>query len=195
MTEIKFNTKWLDKLNDPKRLEIQPTQTMWEALGGEESWTSLIDIGAGTGFFSKEFLKFMPQGKVLALDIKDTMLEWMAENLKEVKEGRIIPCKMQEAATPLEDEVGDAAMMINLHHELHEPARMLQEVLRILRPGGKVLIVDWLPIETPMGPPQKIRVTPQAIEAQLTTQGFTQVEAHDILPMHSCVVGQKPPLT
>jgi len=192
MVDIKFDPKKLAKLNDPARLKIQPPQAIWDALELAQAPTCLVDIGAGTGFFAKEFIKFMPQGQVYALDIKDVMLAWMSENLAEVREGRITPVKMDESQTPLADQVADLVCMINLHHELHDPQALLKDCLRILKPGGKLLIIDWLPIETPMGPPLEIRLSPGQILGQLLQAGYDQTQSKDFMPMHSFVLGSKP---
>ncbi|MDX2471356.1 MAG: class I SAM-dependent methyltransferase [SAR324 cluster bacterium] len=190
MEDIKFDPKKLAKLNNPERLEMQPPKEMWD-LCALKNPDCIVDIGAGTGFFAKEFAKFF-SGRVLALDISDIMLGWMCDNLSEVMSGRIQPLKMQEASMPLDESVADLAYMINLHHELHEPHGLLTDCLRILKPGGKVMICDWKAVEMEMGPPLKIRITEDKIKAQLEEAGFKDVQVFDSLPMHSLVIATNP---
>jgi len=48
--------------------------------------------------------------------------------------------------------------MINLYHELEDPLKMLEESRRLLKKGGKLMIIDWKKGETPEGPPLELRL-------------------------------------
>jgi len=81
--------------------------------------------------------------------------------------------------------------MINLHHELKAPEQILAEARRLLKPGAKIMIVDWKTEETPEGPPLKIRVAPGVIRGQLKKAGFVNIFESDGLPYHHILVGEK----
>jgi len=186
----KFDPKKLAKLNDPKRLEYLNPDLIWEKAGLKNP-SVLIDIGAGTGFFALLFREKMKKGKVYASDISDEMLSWMEDNLPPESKGKIIPVKMEESSVPLSSDVADLAYMINLHHELEEPQKVLREALRLLRRGGKLLIIDWKKEKTPEGPPLEIRVTEETIESQMLKAGFKDVTKYPVLPYHYFLVGEK----
>ncbi|HUO77107.1 MAG TPA: class I SAM-dependent methyltransferase, partial [Thermodesulfovibrionales bacterium] len=167
MSEFKkFDPRKLDKLNDPKRLEYLNPDLIWEKAALKDP-SILIDIGAGTGFFALLFSKKMKKGKVYACDISDEMLLWLEDNLPSESKGRVIPVRMEESSVPLSEDMADLVYMINLHHELEQPQKILREALRLLRRGGKLLIIDWKKEQTPEGPPLEIRVTEEAIESQM----------------------------
>lgn len=174
--EKKFDPKKLKKLNDPDRLKDIPPQEIWERLEMEDA-AVLVDIGAGTGFFSIPFQKLTKTGCVFACDISDTMVQWMQENLCPDHPG-IKPLKMEEAKIPLGDKMADLVFMINLHHELEDPETLLKESCRVLKDSGKIFIVDWKKKEMPQGPPLSIRVFPESIEKQLSDAGFRQIKTH-----------------
>jgi ubiquinone/menaquinone biosynthesis C-methylase UbiE len=186
----KFDPKKLVKLNDPKRLEYLNPDLIWDKAGIKNP-SVLIDIGAGTGFFALLFGKKMKKGKVYACDISDEMLSWLEDNLPRESKGRVIPVKMEESSVPLPDAMADLVYMINLHHELEEPRRILGEALRLLKRGGKLLILDWKREKTPEGPPLEIRVTEEAIESQMRNAGFRDVIKYAVLPYHHFLVGKK----
>ena len=127
MSEKKFDPKKLYKLNNPDRVKDIPPEFIWNELHLEKPEV-LVDIGAGTGFFSVHFLNLSKNGKNYSCDISDIMIEWMKENICPRYPG-IIPLKMQESVVPLEDEIADLVYMINLHHELEEPEKILRECL------------------------------------------------------------------
>ena len=189
-TEKKFDPKKLDKLNDPSRLKHLNPDIIWEKAALKNP-TVLVDVGAGTGFFALIFSKKMKNGKVYACDISDEMLHWMNNNLPVESKGSVIPMKMEESAIPLPDHTADLVYMINLHHELEEPLKVIAESSRLLREGGKLLIIDWKKEETPGGPPVDIRVTEETIESQMKQGGFSAVMKHHVLPHHNLLIGEK----
>jgi len=186
----KFDPKKLAKLNDPKRLEYLNPDLIWEKAGLKNP-SVLIDIGAGTGFFALLFSKKMKRGKLYACDISDEMLSWMKSNLPLESKGRVIPVKMEEGSVALPDDMADLVYMIDLHHELEEPLRVIRESRRLLKKGGKLLIIDWKKEQTPEGPPLEIRVTEETIESQMLKAGFRDIMKHTVLPYHYLLVGEK----
>lgn len=186
----KFDPKKLAKLNDPGRLEYLDPELIWEKAGPRKP-TVLIDIGAGTGFFALLFSKKLEKGKVYACDVSDEMLEWMEGNLPPESRGVVIPLRMEESSVPLPDGIADLVYMINLHHELEDAMRVIEESFRLLKKGGKLVIIDWKREETPQGPPVEIRVTEETIESQMHNNGFSNISRYAVLPYHHFLVGEK----
>jgi ubiquinone/menaquinone biosynthesis C-methylase UbiE len=186
----KFDPAKLAKLNDPKRLEILNPELIWTKADLKDP-DILVDIGAGTGFFALPFSRKVRKGKVYACDISEEMISWMKNNLPPESQGVVIPLKMEESSVPLPDGIADLVYMINLHHELEDPVAAIKEALRLLKSGGKLIIIDWKKEETPNGPPLTIRLTEETIESQMLACGFTNIRKHAVLPYHSFLVGGK----
>jgi ubiquinone/menaquinone biosynthesis C-methylase UbiE len=193
MAHLKFNMDKLERLNDPGRFETLPPDVFWDALGSPSGEATLVEIGAGTGLFAAEFVKRGPGAVVYAADTADQMLEWMRTHRLEVAAERIIPVKASEVGLPLPDAMADAAYMINLHHELESPEASYAEALRLLKPGGRLLVVDWAPRDTPKGPPQEIRAQAEDVVRMLEGVGFADAaERADALPWHWMVTAVRP---
>lgn len=190
MVSKKFDVRKLDKLNDPQRLQRENPDLIWDILALEEA-AVLVEIGAGTGFVAARFSRRIPSGKVYACDIEETMIAWMKEHLPEVEGGGIVPLRMDERSVPLADGIADLVYMVNLHHELEDPGAILREAHRLLKPGGKVAIVDWKREKTPEGPPLEIRVAADTIRAQMAAGGFAEIRSHADLPFHCFLEGRK----
>lgn len=190
MESRKFDPRKLAKLNDPKRLEYLSPDLIWDTLNPGDTHT-VVDIGAGTGVFAVLFSGKMKGGRVYACDVSDTMVTWMNDNLAQRLRDFVIPVKMEESSVPLTDELADLVYMINLHHELDEPEKIVQEAYRLLRKGGTLAIIDWKKEETSEGPPLSIRVTKEKIEGQLKAAGFSQVRDNPVLIYHNFVTGKK----
>ena len=190
MQSKKFNTKHIEKLNDPNRVKIQDPDLIWEKMA-LKSPLVLIEIGAGTGFFALPFSEKMKTGKVYACDISDDMLAWMKSNIPEKYAGAVIPTEMEESAVPLPDGCADLVYMINLHHELEDPKRLMAETHRLLKSGGKIMIIDW-DERAPFGPPPSIRVSEATLYAQMEDAGYVDIRRYDDLPYSHFLVAEKP---
>ncbi len=108
----------------------------------EDQWT-VGDLGCGTGAVTEALAPFVE--KVVAIDGSREMLRAARARLRgranvELRQGRL-------ERLPLEGQSLDAATLILVLHHLPDPARVLVEVARTLRPGGRLLIVDMLPHE------------------------------------------------
>lgn len=190
MAHLKFDIAKLERLNDPGRFETLNPKVMWIALG-EPLPEIVVDIGAGTGLFSAWFARAFPEATIYAVDLEDVMVDWMRENRPEVTEGRIVPVKADETKIPLPDDFAGLVTMINLHHELADPDATYAEALRLTKPGGQVLVVDWKPGDTPKGPPQEVRVSAETLAESLERAGYVRVRSHEGLPWANLVTGER----
>jgi len=190
MAHLKFDMAKLERLNDPGRFESLPPDVFWHALGEPVAARVIVEIGAGTGLFAAEFVGRAPGAVVYAADTAQQMLDWMREHRPEVAAGRIVPVLATETSVPLADAIADAIYMINLHHELAEPDASYAEAYRLLKPGGRLLVVDWADRDTPKGPPRDVRVSAAELTALLNRAGFTDVHVDcDTLPWHIMATG------
>ncbi len=189
MNEKKFDPKKLHKLNNPQRLEDIPPDYVWDKLSIEKT-DVLVEIGAGTAFFSIAFLQHAKPSKIYACDVSEIMIDWIEANVVP-KHPNIIPVKTEEDSIPLDDEIADLVFMINLHHEIDNPTLILEESYRILKPRGNIFIVDWKKKDMDEGPPMQIRCLPEQVNKQMVNSGFKHVKIINKLPKHFLVVGKK----
>ena len=189
MNDIKFDPKKLQKLNNPARLADIPLDEIQRRLPLEPHKV-IVDLGAGTAFFSVAFLERFNPETIYACDLSETMIQWIRENVCPAHP-RIKAIQTRESAVPLDDGVSDLIFMIALHHELENPSRFMDEAFRLLKPGGQVLIVDWLRKQMTEGPPVEIRCLPETVRVQLTQAGFIRVRVHPNLTKHFMVTGEK----
>jgi ubiquinone/menaquinone biosynthesis C-methylase UbiE len=189
MHEKRFDPRKLDKLNNPERLKTLPPAYIVEKAGLTNPEV-IADVGAGTGFFSVPFAGMFPGSNIQALDISETMVSWIQENITPDYvniEARL----MEDNQLPLDDSSVDFLFMINLHHELDAPFKMLTECKRVLKPGGIIAISDWKKKETAGGPPLAIRYETTAVEQELDEAGFGKINSHQDLPTNFLTIATK----
>jgi ubiquinone/menaquinone biosynthesis C-methylase UbiE/DNA-binding transcriptional ArsR family regulator len=112
------------------------------ALGAfaERTWT-VGDLGCGTGQVSAALAPFV--ARVVAVDASAAMLQAAKKRLHgydniDLRRGEL-------EALPIDDTRLDAATLMLVLHHVPEPERALAEVARVLKPGGRVILVDMLP--------------------------------------------------
>ena len=135
---------WLARaLDNPIRRLIHNPE---EILGGHiEPGQTVLDLGCGSGTFTIAMARMVRDaGKVIAVDVQDEMLQIVRQ--KAVKEGldsRIITHKSEPDRIGISDRV-DFALAFYMAHELPDVEAFLKEIASLLKPNGKLLIVEPL---------------------------------------------------
>jgi ubiquinone/menaquinone biosynthesis C-methylase UbiE len=192
MSDRKFDPAKLDRLNDPERLLRLDPDVLWDTAGVPDA-DIVVDIGAGTGMYAFEFARRMRGGVVNALDTEPPMVEWMRTHVPDGLGVEIVAELSDENDLPLPGGNADLVVMLNLHHELDSPPEMLAEVMRVLKPGGRLLIADWKDAEMQSGPPAAIRIPAETICVQVGEAGFEDCAARrDLSETHAVVTATKP---
>lgn len=171
---------------------FQPAEIL-KKLGLDNSYHYVVDIGCGYGTFTIPAAQLI-SGLVFAIDIDPQMVDICQ---RKVNKTGLTNVTVQQRdfvtdGTGLADNSTDFVMLFNILHT-EDPAGLLQETRRILRPGGRVGIIHWNhDPTTPRGPSMEIRPKPGQIHKWLQQGGFTLVEhLIDLPPYHYGVVGQK----
>jgi ubiquinone/menaquinone biosynthesis C-methylase UbiE len=187
----KFNPERLARLNDPGREKTLDPDLLWRGFGVAEP-SSVIDLGAGTGFFAVRFAPRLARGgRIWACDASPVMVAWMKEHLAPAVLARVTPLEIEENAVGLPDASADLVYLVNVYHELEDPPRMLWELLRLLKPGAPLAVVDWKKEPMDHGPPLEHRVAGGEIRARMERAGLRDVRRAGELPLHEFFVGRK----
>ena len=110
------------------------------AVSGVGAGMTVADVGTGTGFVAAGIAPRV--SRVLAVDNSPAMLEVARKNLGELGIANVELLEGDVRALPLESGSMDAAFANMVLHHAEDPAAMLREMARVVRPGGVVAIVD-----------------------------------------------------
>lgn len=113
----------------------------WAALGGKGI---VLDVGAGAGYFSLAIARQLQEGKVICVDLSREMLS----HLRGTAERRCLSDRVEilEGSAyqiRLDDQSVDLAIANGVFHELVRPELAMQEMVRVVRPGGRVIVTDF----------------------------------------------------
>jgi len=163
----------IDKLESEARVKELQIDKVLDHLGVEGDKT-LCDIGAGTGLFTFAAAR-RTSGPVIALEVSDAMIETLGERQAEWGVPNV-EVREVEGPLPLADSQCDVALLVTVYHELEDPAAMLGEIRRVLKPSGRLGIIEFHGVWTPMGPPAAQRIGAKDLREQVEAAGFEQIE-------------------
>lgn len=147
------------------------------------------DFGCGgAGYFSLPAARLVGNnGKVYAVDILKSALQGVASK---AKLERLINIETiwsdleRLGVTKIVPESLDHAFLINIMFQSRQNETIVQEARRLLRVGGKLLVVDWKIEPTPLGPPLANRLAAAAVKQIVSRAGFTIEKEFDAGPYH-----------
>lgn len=138
------------------------------------------DLGCGTGQMTALVAPHV--GRVIAVDGSTDMLQAARERLDGVQNVELRQGELE--ALPIDDEALDIALVALVLHHLADPGTALADVGRVLRPHGRILIVDMLPHDRAEYQHQMGHVWLGFPESQLrrllTSAGFTNLKIHPL---------------
>ena len=130
---------WLER---PEREQEERTDLLLAALALKTT-DVVADIGAGTGYFSFRLARAVPQGKVLAVDIQPEMITYLAAGRTREKTPNVVPVLGTLTDPKLPPNGVDLALLVDAYHEFSNPREMGLALVRSLRPGGRVVLVEY----------------------------------------------------
>jgi ubiquinone/menaquinone biosynthesis C-methylase UbiE len=139
----------------------------------------VADVGAGTGLFLETFLKTVGSGgKVYAADISPKFIEHMNQRIEEKGWAQAETVLSRERSVPLPDGSLDLVFVCDTYHHFEFPRSMLASLHRALRPGGRLVIVDFerLPGVSREWILNHVRAGKDEVSSEITAAGFTFVD-------------------
>jgi ubiquinone/menaquinone biosynthesis C-methylase UbiE len=184
----------VQKLEDPERLVWLPPAEVVAHLDLHPGMT-VADIGAGTGYFALPLADAVaPGGAVKAVDFQVEMLGFLRAKLDSGSgSGAVELIEGSAARTTLPDASCHVALLAQIWHELDDRSDVLAEAARILRPEGRIAILDWRTgVARPPGPPLEHRIPVETARAELEAAAFRNVRTCTVGPYCYLLIATRP---
>lgn len=151
----------------------------------------VADVGAGTGYFSFRIAPVVPEGLVYAVDIQPEMVEILRKRIERGGIANVVPVLGKADDAMLPAATIDAVLLVDAYHEFTHPYEMMRAILRALKPGGRVYLVEYRGEDPsiPMKPLHKM--TQSQAKKELESIGLRWVETGDFLPTQHFMVFEK----
>ena len=177
-----------DWLVRPERIKEERPDEMLAALDIRPG-SVVADVGAGVGYHVVRLAGIVgPAGRVIANDIQPEMLEMLGDNVKrmgltnvDVVLGDVDDPKLPEGKV-------DLVLMVDVYHEFSDPAAMMTKIKKALKPGGRVVLVEFRK-EDPKVPIQPLhKMSAPEVRAELEPLGFRFQKLLDFLPWQHILI-------
>jgi len=170
-----FDVRKAHKLDTPGRVkDLRPVELLRDVAGIADGDTG-IDLGSGTGMFTLPMAELVgSRGRVYAIDDSEAMMEHLRSKNPPAN---ITLVKRDVRQTGLNGKIADVCLLAFILHEVTEPVSLITEAFRLLKSGGRLVIVEWKPEFDSPGPPRNKRFSKEQIEQFLSRAGL-RMEKH-----------------
>jgi ubiquinone/menaquinone biosynthesis C-methylase UbiE len=179
---------WLDRRE--RDVEEAPDDAI--DLIGVKKGSTVADIGAGSGYMTVKLAKRVGStGIVYATDIQPAMIELLEKRLKSAKLTNVRSILGATDDPKLPAASIDLALMVDVYHELSQPQAMLRHILEALKPGGRLVLLEYRKEDAsiPIRPEHKMSVAEAKME--LEAEGFKLNRVDDGLPRQHVLIFTK----
>lgn len=179
MHRLHQNSKaYIAVLEDPARDAYQKPHEVVMSLGLKEGET-IADIGAGSGYFAFRFANHVGEnGRVYAVDINPDMIIYMNRRIRDMKVKNMVTVLAVPDDPLLMDGSIDRFFICETWHHIQNQTQYLALMKKMLKPGGRLIIIDFQKRDLPVGPPDEMKVAREDVINQLRAAGF-QLEKED----------------
>lgn len=153
----------------------------------------VADIGAGTGYHVRRIAPKVAPGKVYAVDIQPEMLTLLTNKMAQVNITNVVPVLGVIDDPRLPAHSIDLALMVDVYHEFSHPYEMMDAICRSLKPGGRVVLVEFR-AEDPDVPIKAVHKMSEAqVKKEMAVHPLEWVETVGVLPWQHIIVFKKKP--
>lgn len=177
-TRAPLNAPFPESERDRTRDEWQRPAEVFAALGVKPG-QRIADLGSGSGYFTFRLAaRVGAEGKVYAVDIDEKAVQKVRQRAEREKLAQVEAILGESADPHLPNDL-DAVLIVDTYHEFREFDKTMQAVLRALKPGGRLVIIDG---EGPAGRPRteyhRLHVIPaELVQAEVARIGFAFKES------------------
>ena len=189
-----FDPANLARLDDPWRLNLFDVVDLLRNTGLSAGQT-VIDLGTGSGLY----LPFLcgavgPTGKVIGLDLEPKAIAYAEAKpaIAALSPLELVAIEPPPMPLPLADGSVDYVFLGFVFHELDPLATVLLDLKRVLKPGGRLVLVEWTRNERDKGPPaDHVPSLPDSLAA-LSEAGFISSQVRDFPPYCTAISTLRP---
>ncbi len=154
----------------------------------------VADLGAGTGFYSIAAAQMVPRGKVYAVEVQKDFVKTVSNKAKEAHVSNIEALWgdiEKVGGTNIKDGTVDAVIVSNVLFQVEHRDQFIEEAKRIMKPGGKLLLIDWTAGVSVMGPNAKDFMPKKSAQEMFEKKGFVHDRDIDAGVQHYGMIFKK----
>jgi ubiquinone/menaquinone biosynthesis C-methylase UbiE len=165
---------WLDR---PERDAREQPDRVLDSLQLAPQMT-VADVGAGTGYFTLRLAKRV--ARVIATDVQPQMLDMLRARSGDIANVTLVQAGDHDAALP--PACCDVVLMVDVYHELADPAAILGGIGKALKPNGRLVLVEYRGEDPAVPIKPEHKMTLAQLKLELGQLHFRFVDSNEMLP-------------
>jgi ubiquinone/menaquinone biosynthesis C-methylase UbiE len=155
-----------------------------------------LDVACGYGYYSVAASKYVSEtGIIYAVDLWQDGIDHLSDHIKKHQITNIQPILADaRKKISLKNSSVDICLLATVLHDFileRTEAEVLKEIYRVLKPGGKLAVVEFKKMESHPGPPIEIRIAPVQVEKKVSPYGFLLLKIIEIGEFHYLTLFRK----
>ncbi|TYO95249.1 methyltransferase family protein [Geothermobacter ehrlichii] len=155
----------------------------------------LLDAACGRGAYALAAAEYIKApGRIYAVDLWAEGITFLQKEACHRQLPQIVPRVADLRELPLPDASVDICLLATVLHDLVQDGceqKALQEICRVLKPDGRLVVIEFHKIDGPPGPPKEVRLSPDELAGILCSYGFTLLKMEDVGPFnYSAIFGR-----
>ncbi len=161
-------------------------ETFFSALNLNGPLT-VLDVGCGVGNYVMALAERIgPEGQIIGLDAWPEGIETLHRRAADRGMSQVQPLLMDmQQGIPLEAASVDLCLLATVYHDLVQDGlsgEAVSDIRRVLKPGGRLAVVEFKRMDGPPGPPRRIRIGPNELRGRLAPEGFEEIRTGSLGP-------------
>jgi len=181
---------WLDR--EERDIEEEPDIAI-DALDLQRGMT-VADVGAGSGYMTIRLAKKVgPTGKVYGQDIQPEMINLLQQRITKEKITNVVPLLGLVDDPKLPAGSIDLELLVDVYHEFSEPQKMLRGLRSALKPGGRLVLLEYKKEDPTIPIRLEHKMTVAEAKLEVEAEGFTLSKVDRRLPRQHILIFTKNP--
>ena len=176
--------------DDPERRKWQDPEAILLDIG-LATGSTIIDIGCGGGFFALPAARIVgKKGKVYGIDTNAVSIAALQDQASRDKLHNLYLTVGKAEETIVCKQCAHIVFVGMALHDFQDPSRVLENAMRMVKPAGRLVNLDWKKQPMELGPPLRIRFSEETAASLIQGAGFTVETIRDSGPYHYLVVAR-----
>jgi precorrin-6B methylase 2 len=179
---------WLER---PEREKEEHSSKLLQALK-LRAGDVVADVGAGSGYHTFRMAPLVgPRGKIYAVDVQPEMIDLLEKGKARHKTANVVPVLGTVTDPRLPAAQTDLILLVDVYHEFSHPYEMTAAMLKALKPGGRMVFVEFR-LEDPKVPIKLVhKMTVKQVLKEMAPHPLKHVETIEVLPWQHIIVFRK----
>jgi ubiquinone/menaquinone biosynthesis C-methylase UbiE len=169
-------------MSEERIAELKPDEVI-AALSLPEN-SIVADLGSGPGVFTIPLARRLSKGVVYAVDVEPQQLDALRARVMEADLHNVVPVLASYSTPHLPPARLDLILVVDTYHHIEDRINYFRRLRGVLRPGGRLAILEWKSGDIPSGPPPERKLPAGVRDAELEAAGFSLLSRFDTHEYH-----------